>query len=106
MPVRNLTNFLVHLFGDSDELEEIYLSAVHDHCLFCHEPISDSRSYLDFRVCPFCRFHYTLSARQRIEMIVDRRSFREQNQTGTFARCPPWGSQIGQIPHSAIMTWS
>ncbi len=80
MSVRNLTNFLVHLFGDSDELEEIYLSAVHDHCLFCHEPISDSTAYLDFRVCPFCRFHYTLSARQRIEMIADRRSFREQNR--------------------------
>ena len=80
MSVRNLTNFLVHLFGDSDELEEIYLSAVHDHCLFCREPISDSTSYLDFRVCPFCRFHYTLSARERIEMIADRRSFREQNR--------------------------
>jgi acetyl-CoA carboxylase carboxyl transferase subunit beta len=80
LSVRNLTNFLVHLFGEGDELEEVYLSAVHDHCLFCHEPINDSRSYLDFRVCPFCRFHYTLSARQRIEMIADRRSFREQNR--------------------------
>ena len=80
MSVRNLTNFLVHLFGDGDELEEIYLSAVHDHCLFCREPINDSRSYLEFRVCPYCRFHYTLSARQRIEMIADRRSFREQNR--------------------------
>ncbi len=80
MSVRNLANFLVHLFGDSDELEEIYLSAVHDHCLFCREPINDSKSYLEFRVCPFCRFHYTLSARQRIEMIADRRSFREQNR--------------------------
>lgn len=80
MSVRNLTNFLVHLFGDGDDLEEIYLSSVHDQCLLCHEPISDSLSYLDFRVCPFCRFHYTLSARQRIEMIADRRSFREQNR--------------------------
>ncbi len=80
MPVRNLTNFLVHLFGDSDELEELYLSAVHDHCLFCHEPISDSRAYLDYRVCPYCRFHYTLSARERIEMVADRRSFREHNR--------------------------
>ena len=80
MPVRNLTSFLVHLFSDGDELEEIYLSAVHDHCLFCHEPISDTRAYLDYRVCPFCRFHYTLSARERIELLVDRRSFREQNR--------------------------
>ena len=35
---------------------------------------------MDFRVCPFCRFHYTLSARQRIELVADRRSFREQNR--------------------------
>ena len=80
MPVRNLTDFLVHLFSDSDELEEMYLTAVHDHCLFCHEPISGSTAYLEYRVCPFCRFHYTLSARQRIEMVADRRSFREQNR--------------------------
>ena len=80
MPVRNLTNFLVHLFGADDGLEGMYLSAVHDNCLLCHERISDSEAYLAYRVCPFCRFHYTLSARQRIELIVDRRSFREQNR--------------------------
>ena len=80
MPVRNLTNFLVHLFSDDDELEQMYLSAVHDHCLYCHEPISDSNAYLDFRVCPFCRFHYTLSARERIELLADRRTFREHNR--------------------------
>ena len=80
MPVRNLTNFLVHLFSDGDELEEMYLSAVHDHCLYCHELISDSRAYLDYRVCPFCRFHYTLSARERIELLTDRRTFREHNR--------------------------
>ena len=80
MPVRNLTNFLVHLFSDDDELEEMYLSAVHDHCLYCHESISDSKAYLDYRVCPFCRFHYTLSARQRIELLADPRTFREQNR--------------------------
>lgn len=80
MAVRDLTNFLVHLFRDGGDLEEIYLSTVHDNCLLCREPISGSRSYLEYRVCPFCRFHYTLSARERIEMIADRRSFREQNR--------------------------
>ncbi len=80
MPVRNLTNFLVHLFSDGDELEEMYLSAVHDDCLYCHESISDSNAYLDYRVCPFCRFHYTLSARERIELLADRRTFREHNR--------------------------
>ncbi len=80
MPVRNLTNFLVHLFGDDAGLGGMYLSAVQDHCLLCHERISDSAAYLQYRVCPYCRFHYTLSARERIELIADRRSFREQNR--------------------------
>ena len=67
MPVRNLTNFLVHLFGDSDELEELYLSAVHDHCLFCHEPISDSRAYLDYRVLPLLPISTTRCRRRETD---------------------------------------
>ena len=33
MAVRDLTNFLVHLFGGDDQLNELYLSALHDQCL-------------------------------------------------------------------------
>ena len=80
MAVRDLTNFLVHLFGGDDQLNELYLSALHDQCLLCHERITDSAAYLAFRVCPYCRFHYTLSARDRIELIADRRTFREHNR--------------------------
>ena len=102
MPVRNLTNFLVHLFSEGDELEDIYLSVVHDHCLYCHEQIRDSNAYLDFRVCPYCRFHYTLSARERIELLADRRTFREQNRYVrsvaplAFSNRTPYDEQITQ----------
>ncbi|PKB70544.1 MAG: hypothetical protein BZY87_10485 [SAR202 cluster bacterium Io17-Chloro-G6] len=75
--MRNLANFLVHLFNRDGEAERTYLSVVHDHCLFCEEPIKDSPSYLIYRVCPFCRFHYTVTARQRIELLTDRGSFKE-----------------------------
>ena len=75
--MRNLANFLVHLFNRGGETERIYLSVVHDRCLFCEEPISDSPSYLTYRVCPFCRFHYTVTARERIELLVDKETFRE-----------------------------
>jgi len=47
--------------------------------LFCEEPISDSPSYLTFRVCPFCRFHYTITARQRIELLADKGTFKESS---------------------------
>ena len=75
--MRNLSNFLVHLFNRDGEAERTYLSVVHDRCLFCEEPISDSPSYLTYRVCPFCRFHYTVTARERIELLVDKETFKE-----------------------------
>ena len=75
--MRNLANFLVHLFNRDGEPDRTYLSVIHDRCLFCEEPISDSPSYLTYRVCPFCRFHYTVTARQRIELLADKGSFKE-----------------------------
>ena len=75
--MRNLANFLVHLFNRDGDTDRTYLSVVHDRCLFCEEPISDSPSYLTYRVCPFCRFHYTVTARQRIELLADRGTFKE-----------------------------
>jgi len=75
--LRNLANFLVHLFNRDGEPDRTYLSVIHDRCLFCEEPISDSPSYLTYRVCPFCRFHYTVTARQRIELLADKGSFKE-----------------------------
>ena len=75
--MRNLANFLVHLFNRDGEPDRTYLSVVHDRCLFCEEPISDSPSYLTYRVCPFCRFHYTVTARQRVELLADKGTFKE-----------------------------
>ena len=75
--MRNLANFLVHLFNRDGEPDRAYLSVIHDRCLFCEEPISDSPSYLTYRVCPFCRFHYTVTARQRIELLADKGTFKE-----------------------------
>ncbi|MFQ6030188.1 MAG: carboxyl transferase domain-containing protein, partial [Dehalococcoidia bacterium] len=78
--MRNLASLLVHLFGRDGDLDRVYLSTVHDRCLLCEEPISESTAYVNYRVCPFCRFHYTLSARERIEQLVDQRSFKESHK--------------------------
>ena len=78
--MRNLANFLVHLFGRSEGTETPRLSVVHDRCLYCEEPISDSHSYLTAKVCPFCRFHYTITARERIDLLADRGTFKESHK--------------------------
>ena len=78
--MRNLANFLVHFFGRAEGEERPRLSVVHDSCLYCDEPIRDSPSYLASRVCPYCRFHYTITARERIELLADRGSFKESHK--------------------------
>ncbi len=78
--MRNLANFLVHLFGRDEGTETTRLSVVHERCLYCEEPIRDSQSYLTSRVCPYCRFHYTITARERIDLLADRGTFKESHK--------------------------
>ena len=78
--MRNLADFLVHFFGRSEDSNTPRLSVAHDRCLYCEEPIKDSHSYITFRVCPFCRFHYTITARERIELLADRGTFKETHK--------------------------
>ena len=78
--LRNLASFLVHLFGRDGDVERAYISVVHDRCLLCEERVDDSPAYLTYRVCPFCRFHYTLTARGRIELLADKGTFKESHK--------------------------
>ena len=75
--MKNLANFLVHLFRRDPNLDQVYLSTSHELCLFCEQKISDSSTYQAFRVCPFCRFHYTMTARERVELLSDKGTFKE-----------------------------
>ena len=79
--MRNLSEFLVHLLRRGTTLDQAYLSVLRDHCLVCEEPISQAPLYLKYRMCPYCRFHYSMTARERIEILVDKGSFRETNRS-------------------------
>jgi acetyl-CoA carboxylase carboxyl transferase subunit beta len=45
----------------------------------CEEAIGEAPLYLKYRLCPYCRFHYSLTARERIELVADEGSFKETN---------------------------
>ncbi len=108
--MRNLANFLVHLFGRSEGTENPRLSVVHDRCLYCEEPISDSHSYLTARVCPYCRFHYTITARERIDLLADRGTFKESHKylssvaPLSFARRGRYGELLSQDQNRTGLT--
>ena len=46
-------------------------------CLVCNGSLENSEYFTQFKVCPHCKFHYSLSALIRINMIADEGTFRE-----------------------------
>ena len=50
-----------------------------DRCLDCGAELGNSPLYKRYRVCPRCRFHYHLPARQRLELVTDPGTFQETN---------------------------
>ena len=77
--VRNLAGILgsVARRGREDPEE----SEARDNCLVCEEVLTASDVYAQYRVCPRCRFHYSMTARERIESLADPGSFREFNSS-------------------------
>ena len=79
--MKNLSEYLVHLLRRGTTLDRAYLSVLRDHCLVCEKAISEAPLYRKHRVCPHCRFHYSVTARERVDLIVDKGSFRETYRT-------------------------
>ncbi|MCY4654418.1 MAG: acetyl-CoA carboxylase carboxyl transferase subunit beta [Dehalococcoidia bacterium] len=50
-------------------------------CIVCAFDFIEDDTYLSYKICPRCRFHYSLSAGERIESLVDTNSFREMNRS-------------------------
>ncbi|MEE9286121.1 MAG: acetyl-CoA carboxylase carboxyltransferase subunit alpha/beta, partial [Dehalococcoidia bacterium] len=50
-----------------------------DRCLDCGADVTDEPVYRRYRICPFCRHHYNLSAVQRIELLTDPGTFKQTN---------------------------
>ena len=58
-------------------------SEVRETCLVCETKLADSESYARYRVCHFCKFHYSMTARERIDSLIDLDTFHEINRSVT-----------------------
>ena len=54
---------------------------IREICLACDQSMAFSDLYARLRVCPICRFHYSMTARERIDSLGDAESFREINRS-------------------------
>ncbi|MDR2569251.1 MAG: acetyl-CoA carboxylase carboxyl transferase subunit beta, partial [Oscillospiraceae bacterium] len=61
-----------HASGVSDIVEESTIA-----CLKCKKSLTSDELESEWFVCPYCRFHFKMNARQRIFMIADAGSFVE-----------------------------
>ena len=79
--VRNITGLLGSVVrrerGDEGTV------AVRETCLACGASLIDSDLFAQKRVCPTCRFHYSMTARERIDSLADPGTFRETNRSVT-----------------------
>jgi acetyl-CoA carboxylase carboxyl transferase beta subunit/acetyl-CoA carboxylase carboxyl transferase alpha subunit len=69
--------------GGSDELNEQSpheLEGLRSDCIVCGADLSKSNVYRRLRVCPLCRFHYSISARRQITALADDGTFKETSK--------------------------
>ena len=75
--VKSFTEVLSALFsrerqaGAQDPLAQ-------ERCLVCNAPLKGQELYREYGICPECRFHYSITARQRVQLLVDPKSFKEK----------------------------
>jgi len=58
----------------------INLEKPHTSCLICNENLTSSSLYKRLRVCPSCRYHYSITARRKIAMVAEKGTFKEINK--------------------------
>ena len=76
--MRNFTGIVGSVMSSRNGQSE---PPVREICLVCDQSMAFSDLYATLRVCPICRFHYSLTARERIESLADTESFREINRS-------------------------
>ena len=81
--VRKLSRLLRILLSSNEAQTQIHQADIdlRESCLVCGIVLIDSPLYKQFRVCPGCKFHYGLSARDRIHSLIDPGSFKEINRS-------------------------
>ena len=63
--------------------EELPAAGQEGQCLTCGVDLRSSDLHRRYRVCPNCHYHFSLTARQRVDLLADPGSFREHYHTVT-----------------------
>ena len=73
--VSNFSSMMSRLLNRNDS-DQVNL-AENKYCLMCSTDLLESDMYKKHKVCHTCGFHYSISAKDRIESLVDFQSFKD-----------------------------
>ena len=79
--LKGLVYLLSSLVVPGSRVQEQNPPELREICIACSANLTNAPLYLRHRVCPSCRFHYSLTARERVELLTDPVSFRETNRS-------------------------
>lgn len=84
--INNISNLFQIIYKNA-KLEQVddTNTLMYEHCFVCDFELENSKSFTKDKICPQCNFHYSMTAKQRIEALVDTNSFRETNKSLTSA---------------------
>lgn len=77
---RSLADRLSSFFGRTPRPPDDDLG-LREYCEACNTVLVDAALYLQHRVCPSCRMHYPLTARERISLLADPGTFLESHRS-------------------------
>ena len=77
--VRNLVN-LMGSAGRTGKSEDDRAGEERESCVLCEADMREDGLYQTYKICSRCRFHHSMSARERIESLADANSFSEINR--------------------------
>ena len=77
--VRNLVN-LMGSAGRTDKGEDERAGEERESCVLCEADMREDGLFQTYKICSRCRFHHSMSARERIESLADANSFSEINR--------------------------
>ena len=79
--VRNISDLVSSVVRRGQDDEKVL--TVRETCLVCETRLADSDLFTQYRICPPCRFHYSMTARERTKSLADPGTFREINRSVT-----------------------
>ena len=73
--VSNFSSMMSRLLNRNES--DLAVQDENKFCLMCSTDLNKSNVYLRYKICDTCGFHYSMSARDRVNSIVDFGSFKE-----------------------------